>query len=194
MLRNFRNRLPALILILGISVSCQGFSIKALQVRADYTSRRLTGKFVRGGAVDSKILRERTDGSDADDDLIRRKGMGAALAATYFTVMASKCALPAVLAQLTSPRLGLQFSSSWTSPHQALFARLLAISTIAIAAGKLLLGPGECAEVAAESPSKLRIVPLDINTIFLRIVFPHFICQSSITLGGFFHSKWRSLF
>lgn len=99
---------------------------------------------IRGGAVDSRILRERTCDDDAgpSSQLLRqRRGMRAALAATYFSVMASKCALPAVLAQLTSPKIGLKFSSSWTSPQQVLFARLLAISTIAIATGKLLLGP-----------------------------------------------------
>ena len=67
--------------------------------------------------------------------------MAVALAATYFTVMASKCALPAVLVQLTTPKVGLQFANSWTAKPQVLFGRLLALSTVAIAAGKLLLGP-----------------------------------------------------
>ena len=105
---------------------------------------------VRGGAIDSKRLREGTNDANMDatsiedtpspQDLHRRRGMAAALAATYFTVMASKCALPAVLVQLTSPKVGLQFAESAQQP-QALFGRLLALSTIAIAAGKLLLGP-----------------------------------------------------
>lgn len=108
---------------------------------------------VRGGAIDSKRLREGTndnndntsmmdDGITARQDVLsRRRGMAAALAATYFTVMASKCALPAVLVQLTSPKIGLEFASSYTAKPQVLFGRLLALSTVAIAAGKLLLGP-----------------------------------------------------
>lgn len=102
---------------------------------------------LRGGATDFKRLGStRSNEANTEDipspqDLLRRRGMAAALAATYFTVMASKCALPAVLVQLTLPKVGLQFARSWTAKPQVLFGRLLALSTIAIAAGKLLLGP-----------------------------------------------------
>lgn len=69
----------------------------------------------------------------------QQRGMSIALAATYFTVMGAKCALPAVLSLVTSPSTGLTFPNG-REPQQ-LFSRLLTLSTLAIAAGKLLLGP-----------------------------------------------------
>jgi MFS family permease len=72
--------------------------------------------------------------------LFRQRGMAAALFATYATVMAAKCALPAVMAQLTSPTIGLQFTSD-TFTAQQLLARQLALSTLAISLGKVVLGP-----------------------------------------------------
>jgi MFS family permease len=67
--------------------------------------------------------------------------MGIALAAAYFTVMGAKCALPSVLAMLTSPETGLTFATSWNMSPQQLVARQLTLSTLAIALGKVLLGP-----------------------------------------------------
>ena len=99
---------------------------------------------MRGGAIDSSSLRgkRRNENDDLDETaIVARRGMSAALAATYFSVMATKCALPAVLAQLTSPKTGLRFPSDWSASNQALMARLLSLSTLAIASGKLLLGP-----------------------------------------------------
>ena len=69
----------------------------------------------------------------------RRKGMGIALAATYFTVMAAKCALPSVLPLLIDPKYGLTFPSG-RQPQQ-LMARQLTLATLAVASGKVLLGP-----------------------------------------------------
>jgi MFS family permease len=54
--------------------------------------------------------------------------------------MGAKCALPSVFSQLTSPRIGLSFAG-WTSTPQSLMANQLALSTCAVALGKLLLGP-----------------------------------------------------
>jgi MFS family permease len=71
----------------------------------------------------------------------RQRGMGIALAAAYFTVMGAKCALPSVLAMLTSPTTGLTFAADWNLLPQQLVARQLALSTLAIALGKLMLGP-----------------------------------------------------
>lgn len=62
-----------------------------------------------------------------------------ALAAGYFTVMGAKCALPTVLALLTSPGIGLSFPVG-TKP-QTQMARQLTVATLAVALGKLLLGP-----------------------------------------------------
>ena len=65
--------------------------------------------------------------------------MTVALAASYFTVMGAKCALPTVLSLLQSPTIGLTFRPG-ASP-QTQMAEQLTIATLAVALGKLLLGP-----------------------------------------------------
>jgi MFS family permease len=84
-----------------------------------------------------------TSSASASDSeiLYQRRGMNIALAAAYFTVMGAKCALPSVLAMLTSPDTGLTFAASWNMSPQQLVARQLTLSTLAIALGKVLLGP-----------------------------------------------------
>jgi MFS family permease len=57
----------------------------------------------------------------------------------YFAVMGAKCALPSVMSLLTSST-GLTFPIGRNDPQQ-LVARLLLLSTAAIAMGKVLLGP-----------------------------------------------------
>ncbi|CAJ1940068.1 unnamed protein product [Cylindrotheca closterium] len=105
---------------------------------------------IRGGAL--RPLRASSSSSPADDSLLddnhnisnaekwRQRGMTAALASTYFAVMGAKCALPAVLPLLTSPNKGLSFPMSSSSPQSSM-AKLLGLSTIAVAMGKVLLGP-----------------------------------------------------
>jgi len=70
--------------------------------------------------------------------------MAWSLSLTYFTVMGAKCALPSVLGLLLQDApMGLQFhrlASSSTTKQQAM-AQLLTFSTLAVAAGKLVLGP-----------------------------------------------------
>ena len=66
--------------------------------------------------------------------------MAVALFATYFTVMGAKCALPSVLSLLTNPTHGLSFRGYQSNP-QVLMAQVLATSTMAVAVGKLSLGP-----------------------------------------------------
>ena len=83
---------------------------------------------------------EGEDGVYPIRESFRRGGMAAALCSTYFAVMGAKCALPSVLSQLTSPRIGLSFLG-WRSTPQTLMANQLALSTCAVALGKLLLGP-----------------------------------------------------
>ncbi|GAX24841.1 hypothetical protein FisN_6Hh390 [Fistulifera solaris] len=65
--------------------------------------------------------------------------MSIALAVTYLTVMGAKCALPSVLSLLTAPSTGLTFPVG-TMPSEAI-AKQLTLSTMAIAVGKLVLGP-----------------------------------------------------
>jgi MFS family permease len=90
----------------------------------------------------SSSLDTSSSASDSEIDIpYQRRGMGIALAAAYFTVMGAKCALPSVLAMLTSPDTGLTFAASWNMSPQQLVARQLTLSTLAIALGKVLLGP-----------------------------------------------------
>jgi sugar phosphate permease len=66
--------------------------------------------------------------------------MSATLATVYCTVMGAKCALPAALSLLANPETGgLQFAGA-ADPQKA-FSALFFRSTLAVAAGKLLLGP-----------------------------------------------------
>ncbi len=66
--------------------------------------------------------------------------MSISLFATYFTVMGAKCALPSTLALITSEQSGLSLDNLDTSPQQ-MIAKVLTISTCAIAFGKFMLGP-----------------------------------------------------
>ena len=115
-------------------------------------SQRISGStafWVRGGSLqhlgDSSSLREsRESGAveECGEERWRRRGMSAALSSTYFAVMGAKCALPSVLTLLTAPTTGLSYSNltGGKSP-QLLMARLLGMSTLAVATGKLVLGP-----------------------------------------------------
>lgn len=102
---------------------------------------------LRGGARSSKAQIRRQISKNPPYDSVdaeavsQRRGMGIALAASYFAVMGAKCALPSVLSMLVSPDNGLTFSSSWKQTPQQLIAKQLALATLAIALGKFLLGP-----------------------------------------------------
>jgi MFS family permease len=80
---------------------------------------------------------------ESEEEASRRgkKGMVIALAASYFTVMGAKCALPTVLPLLLDPTVGLVFSDKWNLSPQELVSRQLTLATLAVAVGKLLLGP-----------------------------------------------------
>ena len=108
---------------------------------------RVANSHIRGGAL--LQMRATTTTTDANlepessavskSEKWRQKGMTVALASTYFAVMGAKCALPAVLSLLTSPDRGLVFAS--TKTPQSNMAKLLGLSTVAVAMGKVLLGP-----------------------------------------------------
>ncbi|KAL3822555.1 hypothetical protein ACHAXA_007666 [Cyclostephanos tholiformis] len=68
------------------------------------------------------------------------RGISISLFLTYLAVMGAKCALPSTLYVLTSSNSGLAHHNSALS-RQDVISRLLALSTVSIAAGKLLLGP-----------------------------------------------------
>ena len=67
--------------------------------------------------------------------------MAAALFATYCAVMGAKCALPSTYALITSDQSGLMLQNAADSNPQAIMAKVLTLSTCAIAFGKFLLGP-----------------------------------------------------
>ena len=68
-------------------------------------------------------------------------GMTCALFLTYFAVMGAKCALPSTFSLLTSSETGLLFpkTAGLITPSQQM-SRVLTLSTVAIALGKLVLG------------------------------------------------------
>lgn len=129
----------------------------------------------RGGgslaAVDAGVVLPLPD-EDAES-LAKRKrrerGMTLALASSYFTVMGAKCALPAVLALLTSPVTGLTFPSD--AVPQQLVARQLTIATLAVAMGKLLLGP------LIDSVGGIRSLQIALSTL-AALLLTISLCQS----------------
>ena len=96
----------------------------------------------RGGAQSTAAKSKEDEVEDTPEEKWRRRGMTAALASTYFAVMGAKCALPSVLSLLTNSKTGLSYNGldSGVTP-QSLMAKLLGLSTLAVAMGKLLLGP-----------------------------------------------------
>ncbi|KAG7354508.1 major facilitator superfamily transporter [Nitzschia inconspicua] len=96
-----------------------------------------------GGGVEDSLTgtseQENPNDSITREERYRQSGMSVALSSGYFAVMGAKCALPSVLSLLTSPKGGMTFSPH-TTP-QAQMANLLGLSTVAVAMGKLLLGP-----------------------------------------------------
>lgn len=149
-----------LLIIIASTQACEAFSVDAavatapqLQPRSRLLSQQEVGRNsvlrrlhrtcnIRGGG--SGNVKASSIGADEDtqDERWRRRGMTAALASTYFAVMGAKCALPAVFSLLMSPERGLSFPNlaEGSSPQNAM-ARLLGLSTLAVALGKVVLGP-----------------------------------------------------
>jgi hypothetical protein len=101
----------------------------------------------------STRLNSGSGGGEDDDDVLETKqrrrrewGMSAALFCTYFAVMGAKCALPSTFSYLVPAagdgiQSGLSLEgTSFVSPNLYL-SQMLTRSTLAIAAGKFLLGP-----------------------------------------------------
>lgn len=90
---------------------------------------------LRGGAADDQ------DVAATDSKLEQSTfGVSIALFVTYLTVMGAKCALPSTLSSITSSSSGLAHYST-TLTRQDVISRLLSLSTLSIAVGKLALGP-----------------------------------------------------
>ena len=88
------------------------------------------------GCNRSSLANDFRGGDAANNDRM----VSLSLVMTYLTVMGAKCALPSVLAILSSPESGLAHTSEGMS-RQDVISRLLAVSTLSIAMGKMLLGP-----------------------------------------------------
>jgi MFS family permease len=105
-------------------------------------------------------------------------GMTIALSSSYFAVMGAKCALPSVLSLLTSPQQGLDFvvgNSATAVTPQMQMAQLLRISTVAIAAGKLLLGP------VIDAFGGIKSLQVALTTLMILLL----VVASSVTFSSF---------
>ncbi|KAL3783825.1 hypothetical protein HJC23_005318 [Cyclotella cryptica] len=94
--------------------------------------------------------------------------LSVALFLTYLTVMGAKCALPSTLSSISTPESGLDHYSTSLS-RQDVISRLLALSTLSIAIGKLALGP------VIDSIGGMRSLQIALSTLF--------ICLGLIGLG-----------
>ena len=83
------------------------------------------------------VFEESTAKENDKPKLINSAGMTISLFATHFAVMAAKCSLPSCFALIVAEGSGLKFGGS---PQRAM-STLLFLSTLAIAIGKILLGP-----------------------------------------------------
>ncbi len=108
-----------------------------------YRVSRILFSDLRGGGNENDGSSEcigsaapKKENSKGDESL----GISLSLFITYLTVMAAKCALPSTLAILSSADSGLIHQST-TLSRDNVISRLLALSTLSIAAGKIFLGP-----------------------------------------------------
>lgn len=91
---------------------------------------------MRGGDI---IDDSDSDSIESETSYDTSRGISASLFLTYLTVMGAKCALPSTLAILAASNSGLTHHGALS--RKDVLSRLLCLSTLAIASGKLLLGP-----------------------------------------------------
>ena len=98
-------------------------------------------KFGIGGrqVVHRGMTRTAIAGKEENNRDHEKLGVAAALFATYFSVMFAKCALPSTLPLLLSASSGFDFEAAGDA--QFLMSRVLSISTVFLAIGKVVLGP-----------------------------------------------------
>lgn len=109
-------------------------NVRSLNIYQRRATDNLVIVSVRGGDDAAHI--------DSSDTINSNKARGVSLSLflTYLSVMWAKCTLPTTLSILTLPNSGLLHSNTGLT-RQGMISRLLALSTVAIAMGKLLLGP-----------------------------------------------------
>jgi len=108
------------------------------EIEDEYSNDAIT-KVYRSNMTFGKLI-HRAGGKMSDVRKRQDLLMSMALFASYFTVMFGKCALPSTFALITSKDSGLVLQNANAIPQQIL-AQILTVSTIAIAVGKILLGP-----------------------------------------------------
>ncbi len=105
------------------------------------TARILFHKLRGGGNERRASLVHDDDSLDNKTNIDNQSwGISLSLFITYLTVMAAKCALPSTLSIITSTNSDLLHNSAKLS-RDDIISRLLALSTLSIAAGKIFLGP-----------------------------------------------------
>jgi MFS family permease len=129
----------ALLLRVASPAFSQGFTSSQHILKRKLCQRRSIAPWRSHGNGHVQLTSTEEEELDNATSVRHRKGMSVALTGVYFTVMWAKCALPACLALLCSPTTGVVFPTNCIP--QQLFARQLMISTLAVAVGKLVLGP-----------------------------------------------------
>lgn len=114
---------------------------------------------LRGGGGNEKRASPVHD-DDSLDNKTRSWGISLSLFITYLTVMAAKCALPSTLSIITSTNSDLLHNSAKLS-RDDIISRLLALSTLSIAAGKIFLGP------VIDSLGGIFSLQIALSTLFL---------------------------
>lgn len=105
-------------------------------------------------------------------------GISLSLFLTYLTVMGAKCALPSTLSMIVAPNSGLAHHNMLLT-RQDVMSRLIAMSTVSIAAGKLLLGP------VIDSLGGVLSLQIALSTICICLSCIGFGAQTCPTLASF---------
>lgn len=126
-----------------------------------------------GGHAASKYERE-----DDKNSKSTNWGISLSLFLTYLTVMGAKCALPSTLSMLVASNSGLDHNNMLLS-RQDVISRLIALSTISIAAGKFLLGP------VIDTLGGVQSLRIALSTICICLSFIGFGSRTCPTLVSF---------
>ena len=105
-------------------------------------------------------------------------GISLSLFLSYLTVMGAKCALPSTLSMLVAPNSGLAHQNTILT-RQEVMSRLISLSTVSIAAGKLFLGP------VIDSLGGVTSLKIALSTICICLSFIGFGARTCPTLTSF---------
>ena len=125
------------------SLLFQNKEIPVVRKTCSYRASTILFSDLRGGGNENEGNSEciaSVAPKNESNKVVESWGISLSLFITYLTVMAAKCALPSTLAILSSTKSGLIHQSTKLSRDDVI-SRLLALSTLSIAAGKIFLGP-----------------------------------------------------